>query len=462
MIKVKCLVVYSSEINGRFDAGYFLAIRNPTYLKIKNSKYPIKKLGEISTLITKGESPLWRGDSFLSKGITFLRGKNIKEGRIDFSDVVYISEGVHTRMKRSALNDNFLLLTMAGTLGDVAFFKKEYPESNINQDIAKIKLTNEVLYEYVVAYFQTDLAKSQVNILSNGGTRSHLNFDQIKSFDIIVPPLEIQERVVRLMDNAYTFRNQKQLKAREILQSIDNYIIEELGINLPKLREKIAYVVDSGKIRNRRIDSYYYQPEFEDIENSIKKSKYNAKEIGTVIEINSKLENINSYSEINYVDLSSIEKDIGKIESYVHLTPSEAPSRARQKLESGDLLLASLSGSLKSIAILEGNANNFICSTGFYIIKKSKNYNNYYLWALFRSPLYQYLLNREATGAIMSAVNRESLLKLRIPFPPLAVQDKIAEEVKKRLNEAIFLQRESKAELSRARETVEKLMLSAQ
>ncbi|MCL5117551.1 MAG: restriction endonuclease subunit S [Candidatus Marsarchaeota archaeon] len=264
-----------------------------------------------------------------------------------------------------------------------------------------------------------------------------------------------------MIDNAYTSRNQKQLKAQQLLRSINDYIFEELGINLPKLREKIAYVVDSSKIRNRRIDSYYYQPKFEDIEDSIKKSKYNVKEIGTVIEINSKLENINSYGEINYVDLSSIEKDTGEIKSTALLTPSEAPSRARQKLERGDLLLAGLSGSLKSIAILERDENNFICSTGFYIIKRSKNYNNYYLWALFRSPLYQYLLNREATGAIMSAINKESLLKLEIPFPPLTVQDKIAEEVKKRLNEAILLQRESETELSRAKETVEKLMLSA-
>ncbi|MGB9748890.1 MAG: hypothetical protein ACP5OZ_02000 [Candidatus Woesearchaeota archaeon] len=51
---------------------------------------------------------------------------------------------------------------------------------------------------------------------------------------------------------------------------------------------------------------------------------------------------------------------------------------------------------------------------------------NYYLWALFRSLLYQILLNRETTGAIMPAINRDFLLNLKIPLPLLEVQNKIA------------------------------------
>ena len=91
-------------------------------------------------------------------------------------------------MKRSVLNEDFFLLTIAGTLGDAASFKKEYPECNINQDIAKIKLTDEISYEYAVVYFQTRFANSQIRILSNGATRGHLNFSQVRSFDVIVPP----------------------------------------------------------------------------------------------------------------------------------------------------------------------------------------------------------------------------------------------------------------------------------
>ena len=136
-------MTYRGDTRERLDPDHFLALRDADFQAIRSSIFPIKKLKDLSTLVTKGETPLWRGDSFLNEGIPFLRGKNIK-GAIDFDDIVYISDDVHERMKRSILKEDFFLLTIAGTLGDVAFFKKEYPECNINQDIAKIKLTDEI------------------------------------------------------------------------------------------------------------------------------------------------------------------------------------------------------------------------------------------------------------------------------------------------------------------------------
>ena len=173
-----------------------------------------------------------------------------------------------------------------------------------------------------------------------------------------------------------------------------------------------------------------------EIEREIKKGKFEVKELKNIVKINNNLDNIKNYTKINYIDLSSINKNLGIIQKINPLNSEEAPSRARQKLEKGDLLLSGLSGSLKSIAIFDKDESNAIASTGFYLIKNSKDYNNYYLFALFRSELYQLLLNRETTGAIMSSINREALLSFKIPLPPLAIQNKIAEEVKRRMQKA--------------------------
>ena len=170
-------------------------------------------------------------------------------------------------------------------------------------------------------------------------------------------------------------------------------------------------------------------------------------------------EDIRKYEQIQYVDLASIDKDLGIIKEYKIINSFDAPSRARQKVNKGDLLLACLSGSLKSIAIVNKGDKNIIASTGFYIIKNTDNYNNYYLWALFRNKIYQILLNRETTGAIMSAINRDSLLNLKIPLPPLEIQNKIAEEVKRRIQKAEELQKEAKEVLEKAKQEVEKMIL---
>ena len=458
---MECFVVYRYDIEGRIDPLYYLSLKNSDYLKLKNSVFPVVHLRDISEFITKGESPLWRGYKFKDSGIPFLRGKNIKDGKIDFTDVVYISEKVHRRMKRSQLNDKFFLLTMAGTLGEAAIFKKDYPESNINQDIAKIKLKEElVLPEYLVVFFQTSLAKSQINLLSNGGTRNHLNFEQIKSFIIPLPPLEIQARIVQIMDNAYKIKKQKEAEAKQFLDSINDYVLSELGIEMPELKDQMTFVVYADDVKGGRVDPHYYQPKFKDVMKAVENGKYTLVKIGDTLKVATKLEGLKNYDEIQYVDLASIEKNLGIIKDYKIMKASEAPSRARQKVEKGDLLVASLSGSLKSIAIVDKDENNIIASTGFHVIKKSENYNNWYHWALFRTNIYQILLNRETTGAIMSAINMYSFLNLKIPIPPLEIQNKIAEEVKRRMQKAEQLQKEAKEILEKAKQEVENIILN--
>jgi restriction endonuclease S subunit len=59
----------------------------------------------------------------------------------------------------------------------------------------------------------------------------------------------------------------------------------------------------------------------------------------------------------------------------------------------------------------------------------------------------------------MPAINRDSLLSIKIPFPPLEIQTKIAEEVKKRVVKAEQLQKEAIREIVMAKKEVETLIL---
>jgi len=324
--------------------------------------------------------------------------------------------------------------------------------------LRKLKLET-VKRKYLLYFLRTQLSLKQMLQRSSGGNYPAITSEELKNIIVPIPSLETQNKIIELMQEAYQKQKEKDEKAQQLLDSINDYVLDELGIKLPELKDKMTYVVNSEEVQNKRIDVYYYQPKFEEVEKAVKKGKFEVKEIGEILKITSKLEDIKKYDEINYIDLASINKNFGIITNINKLTSKEAPSRARQKLERGDLLLSGLSGSLKSIAILENEENNFIGSTGFYIIKKSRDYNNYYLWALFRSQLYQVLLNRETTGAIMSSINRDSLSNLKIPLPPLSVQNKIAEEVKKRMQKAEQLQKEAKEELEKAKQEVEKIIL---
>ncbi len=457
---MECFKVFANEIEGRIDPYYHSKIFKENEKQIKSSKFGIKTLKQISKKIVDGPfGSQLKVEEYVSEGIPLIRVKNIKNEELQEEGFVYITREKQNQLKRSKVKPNDVILTKAGSIGNACLFPTHLKEANITSHLAKIEVKDEINPIYLCKYLNTKFGQLQIFREGNKTTRPELNLSEVSSILIILPPIDIQNKIVQLMDDAYKIKKQNEAEAKQLLNSINDYVLDELGIKLPELKDKMTYCVTSEEIKDNRIDAYYFQPKFDEVEKAIKKGKFGVKKLKDFIRVNAKLENIKNYAEINYVDLASINKNFGTIQEINKLTSKEAPSRARQKLEKGDLLLSSLSGSLKSIAVFDKSESNFIASTGFYIIKNSNSYNNYYLFALFRSFLYQLLLHRETTGAIMSSINKGQLNKLKIPLPPLSVQNKIAEEVKKRMQKAEQLQKEAKENLEKAKQEVEKIVL---
>ena len=111
-----------------------------------------KKLGDITELITKGTTPTTNGYKFQNSGINFLKIENIVNGEIDLSTIeMFISEEAHQSQKRSQLQENDVLFSIAGTIGDTAIVKKEHLPMNINQAIALIRPKN-ILNTFFLKY----------------------------------------------------------------------------------------------------------------------------------------------------------------------------------------------------------------------------------------------------------------------------------------------------------------------
>ena len=391
---------------------------------------------------------MWRGDSFLSEGIPFLKGKNIK-GEIDFDDIVYISENVHKRMKRSVLNDDFLLLTIAGTLGDVAFFRKEYPECNINQDMAKIKLTDKISYEYSVVYFQTRFAKRQIRILSNGATRGHLNFKQVRSFDVIVPPAEIQNHIVEITQAAYNQKKQKDREADVALASVDDYVMAILGIEIPTVEEKRYFLVPTGDIEGR-IDPSAYRLLKTRSGDAIRLSKYKSTPLKNAVMFRKEV--VTEPLELPYVGLENIESTAG---FYVRSTEEKESFNSALKFYSGDVLFPKLRPYLNKVHLATFNG---VCSTEFHVLS-GNGLNNRYLFAFLRSELIVNQTTCLMTGNTHPRLQTNDVHMLPIPLPPIEIQSQIAQEVERRLAKAEELRQEAEAIVKEAKKEAEQVML---
>src|SRR5690554_7527037 len=103
------------------------------------------KLGDLLLKITKGTTPP-KGKGFADEGINYIKSDAISyDGRIDSSLFVCIDEETHQKFKRSQLEVDDILFSMAGVfLGKNGIVKKEHLPANTNQALAILRLNQEL------------------------------------------------------------------------------------------------------------------------------------------------------------------------------------------------------------------------------------------------------------------------------------------------------------------------------
>lgn len=169
---------------GRFDPHY----NNRSNIALQKTLEAVHAvpLRTLVRLVTKGETPLWRGDDYQQEGIPFLRAQNISPDGI-IGDTLRIEQAVDHRMKRSQLFGGEILYTMAGTIGIACIYLPENGRANINQAIAKIvlNLEDEIFKSYLVEILNSSICRRQAERALTVSAQPNINFEQIKS--LLIP-----------------------------------------------------------------------------------------------------------------------------------------------------------------------------------------------------------------------------------------------------------------------------------
>lgn len=151
------------------------------------------KVGDLATVVTKGTTPTTLGHDYVSDGIRFLRAQNISNGSVVFNeDDLLISPETNELLKRSQIQSEDVLLSIAGSVGRSAVVPKEAPQLNCNQAVAIIRLNGKILPRFFRHWLDSVDAQRQMAGASVTMTISNLSLTQIKNLQIPLPPLAEQ------------------------------------------------------------------------------------------------------------------------------------------------------------------------------------------------------------------------------------------------------------------------------
>ena len=151
-----------------------------------------KILGEISSLITKGTTPLGKwGEG----AVSFVKIENIDKFSGEIKVDSKISEEEHTGyLKRSQLKAGDILFSIAGTLGRVAIVREHTLPANTNQAIAIIRLTGGNI-GYITTYLKGRAVNDFVTRNPTTGAQPNLSLEQVRNLEILLPHENEQKKI---------------------------------------------------------------------------------------------------------------------------------------------------------------------------------------------------------------------------------------------------------------------------
>jgi type I restriction enzyme, S subunit len=353
--------------------------------------WEIKKLKEVCEKITDGTH---QTPKYFDEGFMFLSSKNVTSGKIDWDNVKYIDEKQHLEMhKRVAPRIGDILLAKNGTTGVAAIVDREIV-FDIYVSLAFLRPLKTIYPEYLLKFINSPLAKKQFNKRLKGSGVPNLHLEEIREVEIPLPPLKEQQRIVAILDEAFTdidkakTNTEQNLKnAKELFESELQRVFSEKGDGWEE--KKLSEIYD---VRDGTHDSPKYQ------------------ENGYPLITSKNLKNdLISFDKISYIS----EEDFTNINK-------------RSKVDKGDILFAMI-GTIGNPVVVIDEPNFAIKNVALF--KVPKNQNSFFLKYFLDAKSTIDKMMKDANGTTQKFVGLGYLRSFPILLPTIKDQQTIVSKL---------------------------------
>ena len=442
------------SIENRLDINYNL----PQYAALVNKLRltfgdRLKPIGEIADVICGPFGSAIKNGDYQESGIPLVRITNIsKDGYMDYSDLVYISEDLGNSLSRTQVSAGDIVISQRGSLGQCAVVDERFSKLNISANIIAIKNIREMSAKFIHDYLLSSFGQKMLERSSSGQVQQKITTQDIA--DVLIPIGCDEVRLTERLKVAHDMHTSKTNLAKELLECGNNTILDSLGITIPTCKEQVVGVIRlSNIIEDKTFSTEYYHPERMAAIHAIKGGKQlTVMKLSDIVSFHRDTVNSAESAE-EYLGLAGVQSCTGELSG----TVEEAAGQAFE-YKAGDVLYGRLRPYLNKVLLAETSG---ICSTEFHVmrIKNNSEVLPGYLAAILRSDLILLQTKHMMTGNTHPRISNDDVKNLYIPIPSMPVQRQIEEELQKRRMEARALKLQAEKEWAEAKAQFEKELL---
>lgn len=217
------------------------------------AEWVTKKLSELSELITDGTH---NSPEYVKSGIPMLDSKHVKDGFVidDTEPEKFISLATDALLsKRCKPRAGDILISSRGSIGKIAIVR-EKQDFNIMGNMILIRLPNTINRDFAAFYLHSKV--SHIESIARGVAQKGLYLNQVRDYELPLPPLPEQQRIVTILDEAFAgiatanANAEKNLaNARELFESTVKTVFANGGDDWEaKTINQIAENLDSKRV----------------------------------------------------------------------------------------------------------------------------------------------------------------------------------------------------------------------
>lgn len=181
-------------------------------------KWKEKKLGDMNVSISDGNygEMYPKANEMIKSGVPFIRANNIKNLKIVWDDMKFISSKLHESLQSGHLKENDILVTTRGDIGMLAYVDKEFNNANINAQICLLRCGKNIFSRFLLNYLSSRIGKKQFTELQTGSALKQLPKGNLAKIKIKLPFFTEQQEIAEFLtsiDNLIESKQQQIIQA---------------------------------------------------------------------------------------------------------------------------------------------------------------------------------------------------------------------------------------------------------